>query len=89
MRDSYLKEANFKVRFSLRTKVRASTKKNNFRFLEELNNLNHGGDAYLALFTLIGAHSDVRFDGNRLNNVRKCTPRNEKMTKKCTPYIEK
>ena len=37
-------------------------------------------EAYLALFTLIGAHSVVRFDGNELKNERKCTPRNEKMT---------
>ena len=43
-------------------------------------NLNLGGDAYLALFTLIGARSVVRFDGNELKNERKCTPRNEKMT---------
>ena len=35
-------------------------------------------EAYLALFTLIGAHSVVRFDGNELKNERKCTPRNEK-----------
>ena len=46
----------------------------------ELNNLNLGGDAYHALFTLIGAHSVVCIDGNKLKIDRKCTPYIEKMT---------
>jgi len=49
-----------------------------FWLLEELNNLNLGGDVYLALFTLIGAHSVVCIDGNKLKNERKCTPYIEK-----------
>jgi len=48
--------------------------------LEELNNLNLGGDVYLALFSLIRAHSIVCIDGNKLKNERKCTPCIEKMT---------
>jgi len=52
-----------------------------FCCLEELNNLNLGGDAYLTLFTLIGAHSVAFIDGNKLKNERKCTPRIEKKTK--------
>ena len=40
-----------------------------------------GGDAYLALFTLIGAHSVECIDANKLKYERKCMP--------CTPYIEK
>ena len=57
--------------------------------LEELNNLNLGGDAYLARLTLIGAHSVVRFDGNELKTERKCTPRNEKMTKNVRHTLKK
>ena len=79
--DSYLKLENFKVRFFWERKFVNVLKRTTVRCLEELNNLNLGGDAYLALFTLIGAHSVVRFDGNELKNERKCTPRNEKMTK--------
>ena len=48
------------------------------RCLEELNNLDLGGDVYLAPFTLIEAHSVVHFDGNKLKNERKCTPSIEK-----------
>ena len=51
-----------------------------FRCLEELSNLNLGGDAYLTLFTLIGAHSVVCIDGKKLKNERKCTLHIEKMT---------
>jgi len=57
--------------------------------IEELNNLNFGGDAYFALFALIGAHSVVRFDGNELKTERKCTPRNEKMTKNVRHTLKK
>jgi len=52
------------------------------------NNLNLGGDAYLALFTLIGAHSVVCIDGNKLKNDRKCTPYIiEKMTESRYHYV--
>ena len=67
----------------LRTKVR---KEQTFDVWSLESNL--GGDSYLALFTLIrdrrselGANSVMRFDGNKLKNERKCTPRNDKMTK--------
>jgi len=43
-------------------------KETTFRCLEELNNLNLGGDVYLAIFTLIGVHSVVCIDGNKLKN---------------------
>jgi len=57
--------------------------------LEELNNLNIGGDAYLTLFTLSGAHSVVCIDGNKLKNERKCTPHIEKMTENVRHTLEK
>ena len=76
----YLRLENFKVRFLRERKFVWVLKRTIFGCLEELNNLNLGGDAYLAVFTLIGAHSVVRIYGNKLKNERKCTPRNENMT---------
>jgi len=55
----------------------------------ELNNLYLSGDACLTLFTLIGAHSVVCVDANKLKNERKCTPRIVKTTKNVRHTLKK
>ena len=66
LRQKYLLKWGYsvlRVRTSKFVKILIET---TFWLLEELNNLNLGGDVYLALFTLIGAHSVVCIDGNKL-----------------------
>ena len=78
---SYLSVRTSKFASFYERKYVKALKGTTFCFLEELNNLNLGGDAYLTLFTLIGTHSVAFIDGNKLKNERKCTPRIEKKTK--------
>ena len=70
---------NFKARFFLRTWK--YEKEQPFDVWRNSTISNLGWNAYLTLFTLIGAHSVVCIDGNKLKNETKCTPCFEKWQK--------